>query len=68
MYYRADVYRDNIISNSFIAESINVLKSKSEPYIKDDKVTQIVVSEVNEIGFFKMPKELENIIGKELML
>lgn len=68
MYYRADVYRDSIISNSFIAGSINVLKSKSEPYIKDDKVTQIVVSEVNEIGFFKMPKEFENIIEKELML
>lgn len=68
MYYRADVYKNSIISNSFIAGSIDVLKSKSEPYIKDDKVIQIVVSEVNEIGFLKLPKELENVIEKELIL
>lgn len=68
MYYRADVYKDSGISNSFIAGSIEVLKSKSEPYIKDNKITQIVVSKVNEIGFFKIPKEVENIIGKELIL
>lgn len=68
MYYRADVYRDAVRSNSFIAGSIDVLKAKSEPYIKDSEYTQIVVSEVNEIGFFKLPKELESIIEKEMIL
>lgn len=68
MYYRADVYKDSVRINSFIAGSVEVLKTKSEPYIKDDKVTQIVVSEVNEIGFFKIPKEIENAIEKELIL
>lgn len=68
MYYRADVYKDSVCSNSFIAGSVEVLKSKSEPYIKDDKITQIVVSEVNEIGFFKLHKELKEIIEKEMML
>ena len=58
MYYRADVYKDAVVKNSFIANSVDVLKSKAEPYIKDDKVTQIVVSEVKDIGFFK-----ENIIN-----
>lgn len=68
MYYRADVYRDSVLSNSFIAGSIEVLKSKAEPFIKNDKVTQIVVSEVCEIGFFKLPKEIENVIEEEMML
>lgn len=68
MYYRADVYKDAVIKNSFIAGSIEVLKAKSQPFIEDPKVTQIVVSEVNEIGFFKLPKEIESIIEKELML
>lgn len=68
MYYRADVYRDSVRSNSFIAGSIEVLKIKAEPFIKNDKVTQIVVSEVNEIGFFKLPEEIECVIEEEMML
>ena len=68
MYYRADVYRDSVIRNSFIANSIEVLKIKAEPFIKDDKITQIIVSEVNEIGFFKLPKEIEEIIEEEFLL
>lgn len=68
MYYRADVYRDSVIRNSFIANSIEVLKIKAEPFIKDEKITQIIVSEVNEIGFFKLPKEIESLIEKELLL
>lgn len=68
MYYRAEIYRGSTPSNSFIAGSIEVLKSKAEPYIKDDKITQIVVSEVNEIGFFKLPKEIEKVIEKEMIL
>ena len=68
MYYRADVYRDSVRRNSFIANSIEVLKIKAEPFIKDEKITQITVSEVNEIGFFKLPKEIESLIEKELLL
>lgn len=68
MYYRADVYKDAVIINSFIAGSIKVLKAKSQPFIEDPKVTQIVVSKVNEIGFFKLPKEIETVIEKELIL
>lgn len=68
MYYRADVCIDSVIINSFIANSVEVLKAKAEPFIKDDKITQIKVSEVNEIGFFKLPKEIESLIEKELLL
>lgn len=68
MYYRADVYQDSTIRNSFIANSIEVLKIKADPYIRDEKVTQILVSEVNEIGFFKLPKEIEKFIEKEKIL
>lgn len=68
MYYRADVYIDSVLINSFIANSVEVLKVKAEPFIKDEKITQITVSEVNEIGFFKLPKEIEPLIEKELLL
>ena len=68
MYYRADVYIDSVIRNSFIANSVEVLKAKAEPFINDDKITKIRVSEVNEIGFFKLPKEVEMVIEKELLL
>ena len=68
MYYRADVYIDSVIRNSFIAGSVEVLKVKAQPFIKDDKITQIIVSEVNEIGFFKLPKEIEEIIEEEFLL
>lgn len=67
MYYRADVYKDAVIKNSFIANSIEVLKSKAEPYIKDDKTTQIVVSEVKDIGFFKVPTELEEYLKCKIL-
>lgn len=68
MYYRADVYIDSVLRNSFIANSVEVLKVKAEPFIKDEKITQIIVSEVNEIGFFKIPAEIEKFIEKELLL
>lgn len=68
MYYRADVYIDSVLRNSFIANSVEVLKVKAEPFIKDEKITQIIVSEVNEIGFFKLPKEIEEIIAEEFLL
>lgn len=68
MYYRADVYVGAVRKNSFIAGSIDVLKIKAEPHIKNEKVTQIVVSIVKDIGFFKLPKELEKHVGKEQML
>lgn len=68
MYYRADVYTDSVLRNSFIAGSVEVLKVKAEPFIKDEKITQIIVSEVNGIGFFKIPAEIEKIIEKELLL
>ena len=68
MYYRADVYIDSVIKNSFIAGSIDTLKSKAIPFIESDKITQIIVSEVNEIGFLKIPKGLEAIVEKEMIL
>ena len=67
MYYRADGYKDAVIKNSFIANSVEVLRSKAEPYIKDEKVTQIVVSEVKDIGFFKVPTELEGYLKSKIV-
>ena len=67
MYYRAEVYKDSVVTNRFIANSVEVLKCKAEPYIKDDKVTQMVVSEVKDIGFFKVPSELEEYLKCEIL-
>ena len=67
MYYRAEVYKDSVVTNRFIANSVEVLKCKAEPYIKDDKVTQIVVSEVKDIGFFKVPSVLEEYLKCEIL-
>lgn len=53
MYYRADVYIDSKLRNSFIANSVEVLKVKAQRFIENEKVTQIVVSEVKNVGFFK---------------
>lgn len=66
MYYRAEVYKDLTV-NSFIAGSIEVLKSKAEPYIEDNKVIKIVVSKVEDIGFFKVPKELKECLKDEML-
>lgn len=67
MYYRAEVYQGSVIRNSFIANSIDVLKSKSEPYIKNEKVTQIVVSKVEDIGYFKVPFAFEEYLKDEIL-
>lgn len=67
MYYRADVYEGTVIRCSFIANSIDVLKSKAEPFMNNDKVTQITVSEVKDIGFFKVPTELEEYLKCEML-
>lgn len=67
MYYRAEVYKDSVVKNSFIANSVEVLKSKAEPYIKDDKVTRIVVSKVEDIGYFKLPSEFEKYLKCKIL-
>lgn len=68
MYYKADIYKDATKTNTLIDTSVETLKSECESYINDNKTTQIVVSEVKEIGFFKIPKELECVIKKDLIL
>lgn len=68
MYYRADVYIDSVLRNSFIANSVEVLKVKAQPFIENEKVTHIEVSQVEDVGFFKLPAEIEKIIEKELLL
>lgn len=68
MYYRAEVYKDSSIpKRSFKAGSIKVLKSKAEPFIEDDKVTEITVSRVEDIGFFKVPKMAEDLLEDEML-
>lgn len=68
MYYQAKIYIDAVPINTIVANSIEILKIKCEPFIKDKKITTIEVSEVNDLGFFKLPKEIEKVIEKELIL
>ena len=67
MYYEAEIYRNNVVKNRFIANGIDVLKSKARPYIEDEKVEKIVVRKVEEIGYFKVQKEFEEVL-EEWML
>ena len=68
MYYQAKIYKNSIPQNTIIANNIVVLRSKCEPFIMDEKVALIKVSEVNDLGYFKLPKEIEKVIEKEQIL
>lgn len=68
MYYKADIYLDSYKVKTCVAGDIKVLKDKVKPYIEDEKVTQIIVSEVEDIGFFKLPKELAWVIEEDKLL
>ena len=68
MYFQAKIYIDAVPINTIVANSVDVLKIKCEPFIKDKKITTIEVSEVNDLGYFKLPKEIEKVIGKEAIL
>ena len=43
MYYQAVIYRGAVRRNTIIANSLEVLKSKCEPWINDEKNTSIEV-------------------------
>ena len=53
MYYQAVIYRDAVRRNTIIANSLEVLKSKCEPWINDEKITSIEVMKCEDIGYFK---------------
>lgn len=67
MYYQAVIYRDAVIKNTIIANSLEVLKSKCEPWINNEKFTSIHVMKCEDVGYFKLPEEYEEIL-KEKML
>ena len=67
MHYRADVYIDSVLRNSFIANSVEVLKVKAQPFIENEKITLIKVSQVEDIGFFKVPKEFQKYLAEEIL-
>ena len=43
MYYRADVYKDAVVKNSFIANSVDVLKSKAEQMCIRDSYSIFII-------------------------
>lgn len=66
-YYEAEIHYGTVVKNRFIANTVEVLKSKAVPYIEDDKVTQITVSKVEHIGFFKVPNAFEECLKDEIL-
>lgn len=68
MYYKADIYTGSKKTTTLIDTNMESLKSQCEPYINNNDITQIIVSEVKEIGFFKIPKELEILLKKNLIV
>lgn len=67
MYYEAEVYSDNKVRNRFIANTIEVLKVKSEPYISDDNVDKIIVRKVEEIGYFKVQECFREMLDEYML-
>ena len=67
MYYQAVIYRDAVRRNTFIANSLEVLKSKCEPWINDEKITSIEVMKCEDIGYFKLPKYFEEDLKDKML-
>ena len=67
MYYEAEVYSDNKVRNRFIANTIEVLKVKSEPYISDNNVDKIIIRKVEEIGYFKVQECFREMLGEYML-
>ena len=63
MCYQAVIYRDAVIRNTIIANSLEVLKSKCEPWINDEKITSIK----EDVGYFKLSKEFEEILKDQML-
>jgi len=66
--YQANIYEDAIIVKRIVANGIDTLRQKCRHYTLAQNITQIEVVELKDVGYFKIPKEFENIIEKELML
>ena len=67
MCYQAVIYRDAVIINTIIANSLEVLKSKCEHWINDEKITSIKVMKVEDVGYFKLSKEFEEILKDQML-
>ena len=67
MYYQAIIYSDAVKKNMIIADSLEILKRKCEPWINDEKITSIHVMKAEDIGYFKLPKEFEEILKEKMM-
>ena len=67
MYYRADIYKRSLIKRSIPAKEIETLKKLCEPYLKNEDVTQITISKVEDIGLLKAQKGLEKILKDKML-
>lgn len=67
MYYQVVIYRNAVIRNTIIANSLEFLKSKCEPWINDEITTSIEVVKCEEIGYFKVPKYFEKDLKDEML-
>lgn len=67
MYYEAEIYKDNVVRNRFIANTIEVLKGKAEPYISNDNVDMIIVRKVEEIGYFKVQECFRDMLNEWML-
>lgn len=66
--YQANIYEDSVIIKRIVANGIDTLKTKCRHYILAQNITTIEVLKLEDVGYLKLPKEIENIIEKDLML
>lgn len=68
-YYQAEVrYKGTAKTVRFLGGSLGVLRSKAEPYIENPKVEEIVVTIVEDLGFFKIPEDFEEILKDKMIM
>lgn len=68
MSYQAQIYAGAILKNTIFAGSLEVLKDKCRVSIENENITSIEVLKSETLGYFKLPKEFEEIIEKEYLL
>lgn len=59
-YYIARVYKDSFVVTEEISLNLKDLKEKCQPYIEDSEISEIAIVKIEDVGYFKLPKYLEN--------
>ncbi|MBN1074643.1 hypothetical protein DVV91_09850 [Clostridium botulinum] len=67
VYYQATLYDNAILKRIIRSNNLELLKSKCEPYLLDDKITTIDIQELRDIGYFKVSEEIKPYVQDKII-